>query len=1233
MRVRVRLAVVEQPLNYGTYWPFDDRESVRRFGGMMQALKASPDGGVAFFGAGTSAPAGFPTWEPFLAEFLDHFNDKPPAEDTPERFWAVLNAIDTHSNNDHAKALGFVRDTFARSVERLPALVQLARRTRTFRYFYTTNFDEILFQAAQGQSVAAYPDYRPLTARFVYLHGRASTATAIHEDLVLGGRGYRRAYDQEEGADAKAMLQRLARHPVVFLGFSMDDVIMRRSVEDIARAARRREERPGGGPPVKVVSPLKWYILLPAPARTNPRRSEEKRRQEEGLSDSSLQIIWYQDGGKPDRYRGLLEIVQRIQRESRGLTVTEEEPGFVERLLDAEELASVPSPSPGDVRRAEGILRDHPRIAEAFWSRIDGLAWFHCLRDIGVLEPPQVVIAPNGERRASPWMAAGLLRRLAATSSPEVAEFLKGVDTDNWNAVFATLEVLKEMDDDSGALVAPQVAGWTVRAVTLDSSLLLALSKTVRQLHADGKLAAAFALARATLVELEVADPTLEEWKAKSFVESAVPTLASSDSGLEWATSRLRTALGRRYESPDQDDVRRARPAIEEHRMNLRERSVMDLLIELVRDLLLATENAEQRLRAVADLLQSEWSTEKRIGIAHCYLLPSDFAAHEGLAFTPDNLANRDLFHELAKLLVEHTDDLAESSTQLLSEFAASLAGKATPEARVEYARWSRVLPAALLPRPAPEADEDDRDPEDHLFPDYISKVFHPGAPLDSQTFASRAEGLGPDALLDLVRNPGAAGVKVTWRHDPEEMWSLLADYAKEQDDLNLLLALTADDLKENASWRAVEAMPELAGSDVAAWESVLDWALRMVSTAPIDSFWSLGRLLEESAKSAPLELSASIAELALAITEKTKRTTFDDEALAEDSLRGGFSNSAAGRAAQALFVLVRREIVEAEAATENLEAIPQWFKDSVLGPLAADPSRLGIDAWLALGLSYSVLSAREPAAVGFVSSHLTQQPVDLPVSALAFWTGYLWAPGVYSKSLEQLQEAYRASAQALQSDALGEDFRDQFFQHLVIGALRQVPGYDDIVLETLGPDFTPETRGAIALSLGRGVEEAAGEGETSFRTTANDWFLRYWTQHVDRLGGQDGDQLAQYLPWLRYSDLLPSRVAHLAAVSVDQAEDGFPVDKTVEYLDAHVETEPAVALDLLGTCVDWYRRKGYCWLDGQELRDLLDRLAPLTLHDVALKDVLEENVLEGFAELGVLPVEEVQRYLSGGAA
>ena len=142
------------------------------------------------------------------------------------------------------------------------------------------------------------------------------------------------------------------------------------------------------------------------------------------------------------------------------------------------------------------------------------------------------------------------------------------------------------------------------------------------------------------------------------------------------------------------------------------------------------------------------------------------------------------------------------------------------------------------------------------------------------------------------------------------------------------------------------------------------------------------------------------------------------------------------------------------------------------------------------------------------------------------------------------------------------------------------------------------------------------------------DWFVRYWTGHTERFGGQDSRELANYLPWLSHLILPPTRVATLVEDALEQAEDSFEVDRTVEYLTGHVEAEPLTVLRLLDRCVEWYRLQGHCWLDKGEVRGLLDHLAPLTRAEAALP-----QVLDGFAELGVLSPDEVQRYLSGGVA
>ena len=1060
-----------------SYWPFDDDVSVQRFAQLVQALKEFPDGGVAFFGAGASAPAGFPMWATFRQEFLAHFGAEPSPG--PYLIQGFLTDIDYHTDRESERALGFVKQVFGAPVRSIPPLVTIAGRTRSLRHFYTTNFDDVLFDAAQGRPLSAYPDYVPLTARFVYLHGRASTAAGIHEDLVLGARGYERAYGGQGDGLTKAKLQVLAPYPVVFLGFSMEDPWVRRSVEDIARAASRREETSGGGSPVEAVSRLNWYILLRAPVRGDPGRPEHKSRREAALRASGLKVIWYQDGGADDRHRGLLGIVQRIQRESRELTVTEEEPGFVERLLEAEELASAASPSSGEFQRAVRVIQDHPRIAEAFWGGVDGVAWFRRLRDVGVLDPPRVVRVANGELQASPWVAAGFLRRIATAASAEVADFLQTVETDNWRAIWAALEVLRELEEASGLVVASQLAQWTVRALATDSMLLVELSKTAQELTSLGKQETAFALVEATLSELEVADATLTEWTAKRFAEAVVPVLTMSKAGLETLLGGLRNALQAKFPTPEDDDVRRFRPAIEDHRMNLMERSPLDLFIDLTRDLLIATEDSKERSRAVASLLQSPWPTEKRIGIAHCFLQRSDFGEHQEAVISTENLSAPYLFHELSKLIASGVDDFADSEIQILSEFAASRF--ASEDEKTEYYLWAQVLPTDLLPEPPPESEEYEHDPEARFFRDfYVSEVFHPSAPLDARSFADRAKGLSQHDILDLVRNPEAAGVTVTWRHDQEELWSLFAGYAREQDEIGLLLAMTAEDLKRGGSWRAIEAMPELAGADPERWERVLDWAEHIASVAPREDFWSLGRLLQQSGKLVPLNLSPQLASVALEVIDRTKRTAFDESSLVEDSIRGGFLNSPAGNGVQTLFELLRRQLVETATSSPTAATVPQWFKERVLEPMAADPAVLGIDAWLGLGLSFSILWAREPASVAFVARRVTPKSGEFSTAAIAFWTGYLWAPGVYSDALEALRDAYVASAASLQGGVLEDDVKSRFFHHLVIGAVREIPGYDEIVLATLDPQFTPATRGSIASSLGRGLE-----GD------------RYWSRHT----------------------------------------------------------------------------------------------------------------------------------------
>ena len=1213
-----------------SYWPFDDNESERRFWRLMRDLKESSDGGVAFFGAGASATAGFPMWKEFHKMFLAHFGaELSPSDVNPYR--DMLTDFDYHTSRDPVKSLAFVKETFAASAFEIPKLVKLALATPPLRYFYTTNFDEILFDAASGEDekVAAYPDYMPMDARFVYLHGRASTANSVHKGLVLGSAGYDRAYDDSMGGFARAKLQMLVPYPVIFIGFSMSDQSVARSLEEITRAARYRHVDPVDGAPEEAISSLNWYILLKAPAQTEPGREERKRERELRLSGLGVQVIWYRDGGASGPHRGGLDVMRRIQRESRGLTVAERDSGFSESLLEAEEIASVASPTRNQVRRAQAVLEGHPRVAAAFMEHVDGLEWFRSLRDVNALGPRRSFETKTGERRAPYWHSVGLLRRVASVAPSEVKDFLLTLEIDNWVAVRQGFEILEALDESSGVALGERFADWTVRAMAIDPHLLFGVSRTAQRLDADGKCAAAIELVQAILIRISQANPILSAVGATRVSEILAPILARSRSGHETLKHALRASLERECGSPDQDNVRLLRPAIEIHRMNREERSVLGLLIDLMRDTLLATDQVEWRSGTVESLLESPWPTERRIGVAHCSLMRTDLFRHEASLITFENLSNPHLFHELAKLIVDEVDDLSERANQVLRDFAKSLwlASSEAKEHEYEYELWAAVLPSGFLVEAPEEKEEDDDEPERRLFRDfYVGAAFSPTAPVDSASFAKLAEELTADELIALVRDPASAGVRVTWRHSKEAMWTMLADYVKEHDVLHPLLKIDLHDLGGNGTWRAIEAMPEVAGEDPERWSRVFDWADHTASKATADELWSIGLLLQSSSQSVPFGLRERLTTLAIRVIENSKRDRVSESKFIGDSLLGAYLNRPAGKAVQSLFEVLRREIADTEAGSGVRARIPGWFKQTVLSPMTKEPMALGIDSWIGLGRFYSLMCERDPDAVAFVAQNLESQTSKFSVAAVAFWAGHLWAPLISSDALERLRGAYRSSACILQrEEMLEDDLRDRFFQHCVIAVLRDIPGYDDLLLTTLSADFTPETRGSIVFALGSGVHEAAHQNDTPFKVRSTNWFLRYWTEHVHRLGGQDGPQLARYLRWLSDIDLPPNRIADLVEESLTQVDDSFEVGELFEYLSRYVEDDPIVVLGLLERCVEWYRLHGDFWLDAKNVRALLDRIAPLTLNESTLS-----VVTDGFAELGAISTDDVRRYLSG---
>ena len=1206
------------------YWPFDDYPSEARYRSLMRSLVESQDGGVAFFGAGASFDAGFPTWAQFHRDFLEHFGVRPSPNVSGEGH-VVLSDFEYCINQHPEGALEYIKETFGRTPPFIPGLVKWALEARSLNYFYTTNFDEILHLAALGKSVAVYPNFVPMSAKYVYLHGRASIANSATNDLVIGTRGYQLAYDASIRGSSRSKIRNLSTYPVIFIGFSLDDPAVVQSLYEITNAAKFLSLMdPSASEGGESIAPLHFYVLLLAPKAYSPQREEEKSHKERRLKNFGVNVIWYQDGGEPESHRAALEVVQRLVRESRGLTVSEQEPELVERLLDAEELALRTSPTLRQAQSAKALLDSHPRVATVFFEHVNGLEWFRALRDLGALEPRSSTLTMNGRRYASTWLAAPFLQRIAAVDPIELADFLLTINTDNWVAIRQSFTLLQAMDDASGEVHAAYFAMLAVEKMGIDHRLLLELARAVRQLEIEDKQRTASALLQHAIQRLPEANPTVDDGAIVAFREIAPPILARSETGLELILSSLEDSLVKQFGSPVNDNIRFTRPAIEAHRMDLSEGTVLGLLIDLARETLLRIENTPRRIEIVQMLLTSEWPTKRRIGVAHCFLLPSDLQSNEHMVITEENLKNPHLFHELAKLLQEAVGNLSVESTEILRSFLADLHNGDTVTESNEYAAWAAILPEDLLPAP-PSDLELYSEPESRLFRDYyVGRFTRPIAPLDSAEFSQMASNLSPEQLLDLVRDPISAGVRVTLEHDSTAMWDLLAEYVKGQDSLSPILIIATDDFDRDGILSLIGVIPEIARDDPERWGEVFNWAIHMLPDLGMTQFSTFSQLVEDSAKQAPIELVESISTLALRVAGATKRTSVEEMSEGHDDLIRGYLNYPSGKAVQALFDLILRELPTTESIEESVQVEQDWFTEKFLEPITHEPMALGIDAWIGVGRHYALLLDSKPEPISFVSAHIKSESSEPRITASAFWSGYLWAPSVWSNALEELRDAYGVNAIVIEQDSsIEEDLKERFFQHIVIGVLRNLEGYEDILLSTLYDGFTPETRGAIAFALGCGLQEASEGTDVEFRARARFWFIRYWKLQATIYGGQDGTQLAKYLRWLRYLGLPPHHIEEPIEVSLAQVRNSFDVDEVFTYLESYVEVEPAIVLSILDKCVEWYRLHGDFWLDGERVRNLLNRLAGPSLDRNTFREVGN-----GFAELGALSTDDLRGLL-----
>jgi hypothetical protein len=220
----------------------------------IEVLQALEDGELVFFcGAGVSKPAGLPLFGELVKaiyecvhEEMTELEKKASANGEHDRVLTLLerrvNAIQVRS----AIATVFVR-TFNGKLEVHRDLLWLSRTPAGPPRLVTTNFDDLFNRAGAAENhIDAAPRLRtPKPTGWhivVHLHGRLAdqAASTDYADLVLTSEDFGQAY-MLEGWATRFVVELFRNFTVVFIGYSLNDPVMRYMVDALAAARARGE--------------------------------------------------------------------------------------------------------------------------------------------------------------------------------------------------------------------------------------------------------------------------------------------------------------------------------------------------------------------------------------------------------------------------------------------------------------------------------------------------------------------------------------------------------------------------------------------------------------------------------------------------------------------------------------------------------------------------------------------------------------------------------------------------------------------------------------------------------------------------------------------------------------------------------------------------------------------------------------------------------------------------------
>jgi len=1146
---------------------------------------------VAFIGAGLSAGRQ-PTWRELHRIMQEKAGLSPvrpfSEEDAPVDFEDFRDALGAE------QYLALLREQFASPIADYPDLYRVIDETEGFRCLATTNFDEYLatvaLKHARNPEIAEYPQFRPRYPRYIYLHGRAKTASSP-SDLIVCEGDYALAYDDSGGANVT--LKYLLTGPIVFLGCSLRDPDLAAVLKDVQRL-RHTQGREFGPPPFAILAADPQEIGIEGLSLAEAVEVRTRR-----LIRRGVRPIWYESDKTHSQLRDLLlQLQYEVGRRP-------SEPLFLERAGEVDKLASVESPSQEQRERVLDLITDSPELARYFFQRATSVTWYDALLDTDTLSAvAEPLPDEEGRVRAMPWAAAPYVRRISSQRPDAVVELvLRLRKSENWHVRNVLSELAVTLPQDSLKAALPVLFEWLeyrYQSVSLVAHNLLEALERVAQ---RGSTALAAQILdnmlrpkRGSLgssAQLVISDHELPR------VALTIHRLIGDDP--QSAYFLLKGCLLRAIDVASGRESSWWRAAIEDHPQNSeRLEQPLQFLLTATRDALLTwiDQQADGALPELNQIVSSGEEILRRLGLHVLTTFPEQIAKLDVPPFTEDNFFDLGPFHELMVLLNQRFDHLPERQREVVHRLIREGPppqdeGESSDDQQQRRDTWRWHLLAVISPEHQTAEEQAWReglratrnDPPEPFFVVFFHTGFIANEPQDGRLREARAQGM--EALLSALRQESGRwdGLRELVREDPDGMLKLAPLMQREDFD---------------HIWPYFDAYENLMKANVAVgWTPLVALVERMVPEPPENpgrAEWAAAGLLRSGMANRTVGIPADLLDRAFKVVVRIIDGLYSRlESGIEEDRDPAFHqlNTPSGQAADAFMLCVWRMAIQ---GGEDQPQIAPAARESIWRALHEGWG--GLELRHAFGQFVRVLDWCEPGWLA-ASTDFLLPPGDSPNAvnaARSFLSGYLCDSQLVASLMRTLVPLYDRvipdTGRHKPTYLSDEMMRRRFAEHLVIAWLWDTEGFDfDGLLGELLAVASDEVLAHVVWFLGAEHKKSTGELRTKLWQKMDE----YWQRRVAELSSipaaERSEELTRFCVWIEDANVPLADLEARLRLSIDHLTMGFAIDVLVTRFAHSGEIESAPSARLLYQIVSrWSDDPEVFWL-GRDLEAAMDSI------------------------------------------